>query len=531
MPHAESVPPDLPGLIFVRPLGTGGYAEVFLYEQANTHMRVAVKVLFKDGLTDRAREQFAAEANAMAELAGHPNIVQVFGADVTSDGRPYLVMKHYPQRNLAVRARAEQLSVDEVLEVGVRISCAVETAHRAGILHRDIKPANILTSQYGEPGLTDFGIATRSSGEADEESQGLSIPWSAPEVVFATSPGDKTADVYSLGATLWHLLAGHSPFEDPRSDNSRLALMRRIREKPVPRTGRNDVPPSLERLLAQTMAKKPADRPQSALAVARSLQAIEAEERFAPTPLVLLAEVLDESDDNPGGQSEWTEARDGATRRREAVPTALPVPLQGSNADDLATIRKAVVVSGVSSPPVATPTGAARSPRVRQGMVKAPDPTATVRRPAVVTPGVAPPDPDLSKAVEPDRSNAWRLAILSLVVIGVFVGIAVALSGGGGKKGSANPPPSGQPPVLPVVAPDPPIVAGNRVDATHLQFGWTPDSPATGVSYYWKEQGGPLQAATGTSVTVTTLPSQQACITVEVVRGSTFADSKLTCVG
>lgn len=147
----QDEPPALAGHTFVRRLGAGGYAEVFLYEQNNTHLRVAVKVLFKENLTDRIREQFAAEANAMAELADHPNIVQVFQADVTSDGRPYLVMKYYPQLNLAARARAERLSVPEVLQIGVRISCAVETAHRVGILHRDIKPANILTSQYGEP--------------------------------------------------------------------------------------------------------------------------------------------------------------------------------------------------------------------------------------------------------------------------------------------------------------------------------------------------------------------------------------------
>lgn len=89
---ADATAPDLPGLTFVRRIGSGGYAEVFLYEQNNTRLRVAVKVLFKENLSDRALDQFAAEAKTMAELADHPNIVQVFGADVTPDGRPYLVM-------------------------------------------------------------------------------------------------------------------------------------------------------------------------------------------------------------------------------------------------------------------------------------------------------------------------------------------------------------------------------------------------------------------------------------------------------
>mgnify|MGYP003347468535 CR=1 FL=1 len=204
MTSAEIAPPVLAGLEFVRPLGRGGYADVFLYEQQRPRMKVAVKVLLVEAVATPAADQFTAEANTMAELADHPYIVQVFRTDVTEDGRPYLVMKYYPQRNLAVRAAAERLAVPEVLQIGVRIACAVETAHRAGILHRDIKPANILTSQYGEPGLTDFGIATTGADDA-EEAEGLSLPWAPPEVVFATAPATAASDVYSLGATLWHL--------------------------------------------------------------------------------------------------------------------------------------------------------------------------------------------------------------------------------------------------------------------------------------------------------------------------------------
>jgi serine/threonine protein kinase len=194
-------------------------------------MRVAVKVLAAAGLSDEGRRRFTAEANAMAVLADHPYIVQVFRAGLTEDGRPFLVMKYYPQRNLAARAKLERLSVPEVLAIGVRIACAVETAHRAGILHRDIKPANILTSQYGEPGLTDFGIAT-TKDETTGSAEGMSIPWSPPEVVFATAPADARSDIYSLGATLWHLLVGRSPFDVPGGDNSSFAMRRRIREQP-----------------------------------------------------------------------------------------------------------------------------------------------------------------------------------------------------------------------------------------------------------------------------------------------------------
>ena len=152
-------------------------------------------------------------------------------------------MKYYPPPNLAVRSRAERMSVEEVLRTGIQLASAVETAHRAGIIHRDIKPANVLVSQYGQPGLTDFGIAGRGGHAEDvDEDVGVSVPWSPPEVLYGQSNGDARSDVYSLAATLWHLLVGRSPFEQPGGDNSAYALMPRIRAVPVPPTGRADVP-------------------------------------------------------------------------------------------------------------------------------------------------------------------------------------------------------------------------------------------------------------------------------------------------
>jgi hypothetical protein len=277
-------PPRLPGYRFLQQLGAGGNSQVYLYEQDMPRRKVAVKVLNDAGLTAAVRAQFTAEADAMAGLADHPHIVQVFTADVAADGRPYLVMQYYPRPNLAVRARREHFCVADVLRIGIQIGSAVETSHRSGILHRDIKPHNILTGQYGTPGLTDFGIAARKGAAGPE---GMSVPWSPPEILFGTSPGDERADVYSLGATLWHLLAGRSPFEQPGGDNATLTLMRRIQSEPPPRLPRADVPASLERLLRQAMAKDPAARPQTAVGLLAGLQAVERELRLPHTEAVL----------------------------------------------------------------------------------------------------------------------------------------------------------------------------------------------------------------------------------------------------
>ncbi len=288
---APGAPPEIPGLVYRQPLGSGGYADVFLYEQQQPRMPVAVKVLKREGLTPAILRQFVEEANTMAQLADHPYIVQVFRSETLADGGAYLVMKYYPPPNLATRAKRERLSVEEVLRTGIQLASAVETAHRAGIIHRDVKPANVLISQYGAPGLTDFGIAGRAVGQEEhDEDVGVSVPWSPPEILYGQSNGDARSDVYSLAATLWHLLVGRSPFEQPGGDNSAYALMPRIRATPVPQTGRADVPLSLERLLGHAMAKKPDARPQTAIDLARGLQAIEQEQRFARTPIVVLDE-------------------------------------------------------------------------------------------------------------------------------------------------------------------------------------------------------------------------------------------------
>jgi serine/threonine protein kinase len=282
-PAGALAPPDLQRYRFIGHIWAGGNAQVYLYEQDLPHRKVAVKVLNESASSAAARHHFTVEANVTADLA-HRHIVQVFDANVTADGRPYIVMPYYPEPNLAVRARRARLSVADVLRIGIQVGSAVETSHRRGVLHRDIKPQNILTDAYGEPALTDFGIAASPDGDGPDA---LSVPWSPPEILDGTSPGDQRADVYSLGATLWHLLAGRSPFEQPGGDNGTFALMQRIKSDPLPPTRRPDVPDRLERLLSQAMAKDPAARPPSAAELIRGLQSVEQELRLPLTRPVL----------------------------------------------------------------------------------------------------------------------------------------------------------------------------------------------------------------------------------------------------
>ena len=223
-----STPPGLSGFTYVRPLGAGGFADVFLFEQNLPRRPVAVKVLLEDVVDENVLRMFNAEADVMARLSAHPSILTIHEASVSADGRPYLVMEYCPT-SLTHRYRREEIPVAEVLQLGVKIGSALETAHRAGLLHRDIKPSNILVTAFGSPVLSDFGIAAAVEGRPDtEEVFAMSVPWSAPEVVDERVSGSIAAEVWSLGATVYSLLAGRSPFERPgRGQNTREQLKAR----------------------------------------------------------------------------------------------------------------------------------------------------------------------------------------------------------------------------------------------------------------------------------------------------------------
>ncbi|WP_022884209.1 serine/threonine-protein kinase [Glaciibacter superstes] len=279
-----SAPPNLPGFSYVRALGSGGFADVFLFEQNMPRRQVAVKVLLAEVVNDQVRQLFQAEANLMAQLSSHPAILTVFQASVSADGRPYLVME-YCSSTLSQQYRTEPLAVPDVLRIGIRIASAVETAHRGGVLHRDIKPSNILVTAYGHPVLSDFGIAATLSEADNAEAVGLSIPWSAPEVLLEEVSGSVAAEVWSIAATLYSLLAGRSPFEEAGSQNTSAELMSRIVKARVPPIGRADVPARLELILTRAMSRRPDARPRSVLELIRELQSVEAELDLPQTQL------------------------------------------------------------------------------------------------------------------------------------------------------------------------------------------------------------------------------------------------------
>lgn len=274
MAGPQSTPPELPGFTYSGWLGSGGFADVFRYTQDDLGREVAVKVLLAD-LPDEAATLFASEINLMAKLSSHPSIVSVFQAGVAADGRPFLVMEECPPPTLRGRLRREPYDVPTTLEIGIQIASAVETAHRLGVIHRDIKPSNILFTEYGRAALTDFGISIPTASVPGADTA-YSVAWAPPEQILNQTVVPAT-DIYSLGATLWAMLVGHSPFEAADGHNSYEAIQERNLSAPVPPIGRADVPASLEHALVRALDKDPAKRQPSALDFARQLQDVQSE--------------------------------------------------------------------------------------------------------------------------------------------------------------------------------------------------------------------------------------------------------------
>lgn len=400
-------PPTLPGFTFVDVLGSGGFADVYLFQQQMPRRRVAVKVLLPSRIADGSAEQFAAEANVMALLSTHPAIVTIYQAGVSDDGRPYLVMEYCPRPNLQVRSRAAPFSVAEALRVGVQVAAAVETAHRAGILHRDIKPANILVTEYNRPALTDFGIATSADAVADNS--GMSIPWSPPESFGDVPESGVRSDVWALGATVYTLLAGRSPFEVPGGRNGGAELIRRIETEPLPALDRTDVPLTLREALGRAMSKRAADRFESAIAFARALQRAQIELAQSVTPVDILDDAPPEGADDDAADeltrvrgivsiSPHTHPAAGSTQRRSDDPRSVP---PGSSAS-----------SGASGSPVPPGSAASPGPPAAEAAPASYGPPASNVSPAsypspasYVSPGPPAPDGGPASSVPPAASG------------------------------------------------------------------------------------------------------------------------------
>ncbi|HEY9840076.1 MAG TPA: serine/threonine-protein kinase [Candidatus Obscuribacterales bacterium] len=270
--------------VILRELGRGGMGVVFQAWDRRLERHVALKII---NLTsaDEASENdaessmvslFLQEAKAVARL-NHPNIVTLFDIG-GSKGRYFLVMEYIEGYGLDILLQQlNQVGADMVMQIGIQLCDALDSAHRQGIVHRDIKPANVLLNGEGNIKLMDFGIAEihRESRNALPEAQLLgSVLYMSPEQMADANQADQRSDLYSVGVTLYELLCGARPFQDKNIAQ----LIRHIMVAPAPVFAEHgiEVPPELEKVILKALAKDPAARFQSAAEMSAALTRVRA---------------------------------------------------------------------------------------------------------------------------------------------------------------------------------------------------------------------------------------------------------------
>ncbi|TCO65509.1 serine/threonine-protein kinase [Actinocrispum wychmicini] len=270
--------PDIPGLAITGELGSGGFGVVYRARQVRIDRDVAVKLDNRVLNAQAERDKFLREARAAARLSGHPHVVSVYDAGVTTDGRPYIVMELCSGGSLAdLLAREGPLPVERVVDIGLRLADALGQAHAAGVLHRDIKPANVLIDGFGAVKLADFGLAAiLDAQEATITLGALSPSYAAPEA-FAWSAPTPAADVYSLAATLYTIATGRNPRDIPWPATSLDQLATALRGEIQPIKG---APPNVNAALIRALAAESSARTPSAGLFADELRGA------APVPVV-----------------------------------------------------------------------------------------------------------------------------------------------------------------------------------------------------------------------------------------------------
>nr|WP_310732348.1 serine/threonine-protein kinase [Ideonella sp. A 288] len=246
-------------------LGDGATSEVFLAEDEFNHRQVAIKrvrpAVLGEGLENRYRAHFFASEAALAGKLQHPNVVQIFDA-VDDPVAPFLVMEYVPGVTLRRFCRADALlPLSQVVEIGFKCAMALSYVFRQGLIHRDVKPANILALVDREAvvdvKITDFGSALDTLSDRTQVYRVGSLAYMSPEQLDGSSL-DARADMFSLAAVLYHLVAGRPPFDAVQQG----ALMHQILNLAPPSLVplRDGVPERMDAILQRALAKSPADR-------------------------------------------------------------------------------------------------------------------------------------------------------------------------------------------------------------------------------------------------------------------------------
>lgn len=239
-------------------IASGGMGTVYRAWDMTLERLVAVKLMKKELMDDpKMLESFYLEARACAKL-NHTNIVHIYTFDEW-EGERYLVMELADQGSLDDRItklhRVEEL---RVLDVGIRICSALDTALKHDMLHCDIKPGNILFNADHDPKLVDFGLARKTDAEAEGTEFTRGTPYYVAPEKIKREPETFLSDMYSLGATLYHAITGYVPFDAPTVEEVVMAQVHTPLRPPIEVIP--EITPATSDALCRALAKNPGDR-------------------------------------------------------------------------------------------------------------------------------------------------------------------------------------------------------------------------------------------------------------------------------
>jgi predicted Ser/Thr protein kinase len=423
-----------------REVGRGGMGVVYLAIDRRLGRRVALKVIVPELAADpQFRQRFEREARVAATLE-HPHVVPVYEAG-EHDGSLFIAMRFIDGRDLATEVRDHgRLARDRLGRIVLHVAGALDAAHRSGVVHRDVKPANVLLTGAGDDEqayLTDFGLTREAASESGLTLTGQwvgTVDYAAPEQILG-EPTDARSDVYALGCLAFQALTGAPPFQGAPAAR----LFAHMNEPPPSAcAARPELDPEVDATLARALAKKPADRFQSAGDLGRALAAA----------LAGRAQLEPERTVARGPALTGVPPVEPATRVRAPAPDAPATSPADAAASDAPATSPADAVAARADPDATrVAPGAREAPadpdatRAREAPAEHDEPTRVAARaeatrvgpPPLAAPG-APPAPPPTTAT---RSRQPRvLAGVALVLIVAAAAAVTLIAGGGGSDSS-----------------------------------------------------------------------------------------------